>query len=391
MSIVRKNFIKYNCSVLFVEEDKSVQELAKDILIDRVNNLFLADNSEEAFNIYSKYNPDILITDIVMPGQNGLELTKKIKEANNDIEIIISSTFNEIEYLTKSIEIGASSFIVKPFNEKKVLNAIEKSWNTINLKRELKRKDEELKLINKELENRIKEKTETLLLSNIGHELRTPLNGIIGMASLLEKTNLDDKQLEYINLLKSSANTLHKLLSNIMDITRIESGKIQLFNETFNLNNKIKEVIDSFLVQASEKNLEMRYKIDPKIPSFLFGDFVKLQQILNNLISNAIKFTERGSIELTVKLLEEYSDKILLLFIVEDTGIGIPEEKFNLLFKRFCQIDNRLTKEYVGLGLGLAISKELVEVMGGKIWLESKPDKGSKFYFTVQLTSFEKI
>jgi len=113
-----------------------------------------------------------------------------------------------------------------------------------------------------------------------------------------------------------------------------------------------------------------------------------LQQILNNLISNAIKFTERGSIELTIKLLEEYSDKILLLFIVEDTGIGIPEEKFNLLFKRFCQIDNRLTKEYVGLGLGLAISKELVEVMGGKIWLESKPDKGSKFYFTVQLASF---
>ncbi len=388
MSIVRKNFIKYNCSVLFVEEVKSVQELAKDILIDRVNNLFLADNSEEAFNIYSKYNPDILITDIVMPGQNGLELTKKIKEANNDIEIIISSTFNEIEYLTKSIEIGASSFIVKPFNEKKVLNAIEKSWNTINLKRELKRKDEELKLINKELENRIKEKTETLLLSNIGHELRTPLNGIIGMASLLEKTNLDDKQLEYINLLKSSANALHKLLSNIMDITRIESGKIQLFNEKFNLNNKIKEVIDSFLVQVSEKNLEIKCKIDSKIPSFLFGDFVKLQQILNNLISNAIKFTERGSIELTVKLLEEYSDKILLLFIVEDTGIGIPEEKFNLLFKRFCQIDNRLTKEYVGLGLGLAISKELVEVMGGKIWLESKPDKGSKFYFTVQLASF---
>ncbi|HQJ75725.1 MAG TPA: ATP-binding protein [Bacteroidota bacterium] len=388
MSIVRKNFIKYNCSVLFVEEDKSVQELAKDILIDRVNNLFLADNSEEAFNIYSKYNPDILITDIVMPGQNGFELTKKIKEANNDIEIIISSTFNEIEYLTKSIEIGASSFIVKPFNEKKVLNAIEKSWNTINLKRELKRKDEELKLINKELENRIKEKTETLLLSNIGHELRTPLNGIIGMASLLEKTNLDDKQLEYINLLKSSANTLQKLLSNIMDITRIESGKIQLFNEKFNLNNKIKEVIDSFLVQVSEKNLEIKCKIDSKIPSFLFGDFVKLQQILNNLISNAIKFTERGSIELTVKLLEEYSDKILLLFIVEDTGIGIPEEKFNLLFKRFCQIDNRLTKEYVGLGLGLAISKELVEVMGGKIWLESKPDKGSKFYFTVQLASF---
>jgi len=388
MSIVRKNFIKYNCSVLFVEEVKSVQELAKDILIDRVNNLFLADNSEEAFNIYSKYNPDILITDIVMPGQNGLELTKKIKEANNDIEIIISSTFNEIEYLTKSIEIGASSFIVKPFNEKKVLNAIEKSWNTINLKRELKRKDEELKLINKELENRIKEKTETLLLSNIGHELRTPLNGIIGMASLLEKTNLDDKQLEYINLLKSSANTLQKLLSNIMDITRIESGKIQLFNEKFNLNNKIKEVIDSFLVQVSEKNLEIKCKIDSKIPSFLFGDFVKLQQILNNLISNAIKFTERGSIELTVKLLEEYSDKILLLFIVEDTGIGIPEEKFNLLFKRFCQIDNRLTKEYVGLGLGLAISKELVEVMGGKIWLESKPDKGSKFYFTVQLASF---
>jgi len=388
MSIVRKNFIKYNCSVLFVEEDKSVQELAKDILIDRVNNLFLADNSEEAFNIYSKYNPDILITDIVMPGQNGLELTKKIREANNDIEIIISSTFNEIEYLTKSIEIGASSFIVKPFNEKKVLNAIDKSWNTINLKRELKRKDEELKLINKELENRIKEKTETLLLSNIGHELRTPLNGIIGMASLLEKTNLDDKQLEYINLLKSSANALHKLLSNIMDITRIESGKIQLFNEKFNLNNKIKEVIDSFLVQVSEKNLEIKCKIDSKIPSFLFGDFVKLQQILNNLISNAIKFTERGSIELTVKLLEEYSDKILLLFIVEDTGIGIPEEKFNLLFKRFCQIDNRLTKEYVGLGLGLAISKELVEVMGGKIWLESEPDKGSKFYFTVQLASF---
>lgn len=388
MSIVRKNFIKYNCSVLFVEEDKSVQELAKDILIERVNNLFLADNSEEAFNIYSKYNPDILITDIVIPGQNGLELTKKIKEANNDIEIIISSTFNEIEYLTKSIEIGASSFIVKPFNEKKVLNAVEKSWNTINLKRELKRRNEELKLINTELENRIKEKTERLLLSNIGHELRTPLNGIIGMASLLEKTNLDDKQLEYINLLKSSANALHKLLSNIMDITRIESGKIQLFNETFNLNNKIKEVIDSFLVQASEKNLEMRYKIDPKIPSFLFGDFVKLQQILNNLISNAIKFTERGSIELTVKLLEEYSDKILLLFIVEDTGIGIPEEKFNLLFKRFCQIDNRLTKEYVGLGLGLAISKELVEIMGGKIWLESEPDKGSKFYFTVQLASF---
>jgi len=808
MSIVRKDFIRYDCSVLFVEDDKNILELAKDILFNKVNNLFLAENSVDAYNIYCKYKPDILITDIVMPGQSGLELAKKIKELNENVEIIISSAFNEVEYLTKSIEIGVSSYIVKPFDERKVLSALEKSWNSINLKRELKKREEELKLINKELENRVKEKTERLLheyefrnklieidpsfiilsnlegeikfanntvltilnytreeiedknvfkiffngcneisqetlndlirekkqfesfleingrkifilwnfryiksenepieilffgtdisskkyyedllarknsllesivkstnelitnknyedtisyslqriknidktidiyylnliengieiksiiyphedkdklneeflqrlfveeiknrieksldekihqikynnlnfyvipifvyskirglllfftrnneeevdkgkvyaleifansigniienklseielrklsealehsssiviitdrngiieyvnkkfsevtlyekeeviglnpkilksgqvsldvysdmwetilsgkewqgeffnkkknsdyywaltsisplfdesgkithfiaiqqditsqkkitselekaklqaesaskaktifLSNVSHELKTPLNGIIGMASLLEKTNLNDKQLEYINLLKSSANVLHKLLSDIMDVTKIESGKVQLFNEVFSLTSKIKKVVDSFSVQITEKNLKISYKIDPRIPTFLIGDFVRLQQILNNLISNAIKFTEKGFIELSVQLKEICSDKVMLLFIVEDTGIGIPKEKFDLLFKRFYQIDSTLTKKYKGLGLGLAISKDLVEIMGGKIWLESEPDKGSKFYFTIQLSTMEKI
>jgi signal transduction histidine kinase/CheY-like chemotaxis protein len=235
-------------------------------------------------------------------------------------------------------------------------------------------------------------------LASMSHEIRTPMNGIIGMTDALDQQNLTPAQKEYVEIVKKSADLLLNIIDDILDFSKIESGKMQLEEIPFKLREEIKLSLDLFRPIINEKKLKLAININPDIPENIIGDPFRLRQVLSNLISNAVKFTHEGEIAVGVKLEEEYSGNLTLLFYVEDTGVGIPEKKIESIFSSFTQADDSTSRKYGGTGLGTTISKQLVNLMHGEIWVESpssitksKKYPGSKFSFTIEVFSNEKL
>jgi PAS domain S-box-containing protein len=222
-------------------------------------------------------------------------------------------------------------------------------------------------------------------LATMSHEIRTPMNGVIGMTSLLSETALTTEQRDYVDTIRFSGEHLLNIINDILDFSKIEAGHMELEATPFDLNALIEEVMNLFSSRAYEKNLELLYSVENNEVFHLCGDVTRLRQVFVNLIGNAIKFTEKGEVHIEVEKVWENERRVQLTFNVNDTGIGIPDEKLDRLFKPFSQIDNTTTRKYGGTGLGLAISTRLVELMGGNLKASSVLQKGTRFYFTLEM------
>jgi PAS domain S-box-containing protein len=251
-----------------------------------------------------------------------------------------------------------------------------------------KKKEVEFSLVEAKEQALQLSKAKEMFLSVMSHEIRTPLNAIIGLSNILVDEEMLPAQEQTINLLKFSSDNLLALINDILDFSKIEIGKMELENKRLNINELIRDITNSLSFKIKEKNIELKYNVSSEIPVFVRGDKTRLYQILINLINNAIKFTEKGNVEIIVELVKKDQEYTFIKFKIEDTGIGISEDKFDTIFESFTQASNNTARKYGGSGLGLTITKKLIELYHGDIRVESELGKGSSFIFNLRFNNF---
>jgi len=374
---------KQNYNILIVDDIPVNIELITHILNVENYRLASAISGKEAIAKTKAQPFDLILLDVMMPDMNGFEvctILKKLPETK-DISIIFITAKTERESIVKGFELGAVDYITKPFNSVELLARVRTHL-------ELRHSKQELIKAKEIAEKSSKFKSE--FLTNMSHEIRTPLNGIIGMIEMIKGTNLSKEQNDYLDILNSSSDILFNLINDILDFSKIEAGQISLEKLDFDLRKNMTKIVNLLNNKRKEKRLYFDVKIDESVPKIVKGDPTRINQIILNLSSNAIKFTENGGIRINVKKVEENISTIKLHFEITDTGIGISEAGMKKLFKSFSQVNVSIPRLFGGTGLGLAISKKLTNIMGGEIGVESKLGKGSVFWFNVILEKSRK-
>jgi CheY-like chemotaxis protein len=370
-------------NVLLVEDDPKMHEVLSALLHEDNITLTNAADAQQALTMAREKQFDLMLLDLGLPGLNGFEVLRQLKEKPLDrpIPVIVLTAWNSTTDKLRGFELGAVDYLTKPFESAELRARLCAALRAKHLQDELTQTNRDLDAARVAAETAARAKAEFL-------------------TGLLLETSLSNEQRSYVETIYSSSESLLTIINDILDFSKIESGKLELENRSFDLRMCVEEALDLLAAKAAEKELDLAYQLEDEIPTHIQGDVVRLRQVLVNLISNGIKFTAAGEVVVQVKaesgprrphytsvaphqLANSIAEPWQLHFSVHDTGIGINPSRVDRLFKSFSQADASTTRQYGGTGLGLAISKRLVELMGGKMWVESIPQKGSIFHFVL--------